>query len=117
MIGCMKSWHWIVLAVVLGTAIAVSVCAWYFGGVSGEVFLVGQNGAARAAPGATIDIYPVEDLRKSIGGYLLSDLSGNKKYLERLEKVAQAEQKGISGEKINSALWLVKHTYCVQFSE
>jgi hypothetical protein len=90
----------------------LSVCAWYFAGISGEVFLVDHNGKAQPAPGAAIVIYPVKDWRKSGAAYSVSNISGSDKHLARLLKLAQGERQHPADERIEPAVQLVQQTYC-----
>ena len=85
---------------------------WWFAGVSGEIFLVGEDGSVRPAPGAYIVVYSTT-LDKTTPQYLLSESSGNRKYLDRsLKLMAAARAKPSKIEEIESASKLVNMDYC-----
>ncbi len=92
------------------------VYVWYSAGISGEAFLVDENGRARPAPGAKVEIFQSDELLKTAEGYRVSDASGIKQFDERLLMLTKAEQEKRSAEKIALALTLVQKSYCEQFS-
>lgn len=110
-----KSWL-VLFAVYLSVTAFVLVCALYFAGVSGEVFLVDERGSVRPAPGAQVAIYRSDGSQKTAAGYLVSDASGFKDYTDRLLKVAKAERENRPEGKITLALNLVQQSYCHQLS-
>lgn len=98
----------------LSLAILFAV-GWYLSGLSGEIFLVDASGSVHPSPGATVEVYS----NRTSSGYLLSDDSGNNKFLARLDKLTMAlteEKQGVPEEKLNLALSLLMQSHCEQMS-